>query len=126
MAGIIEQLDAALANLLSGWNVYSSVLLVGIVGFVVFVMLDTQDADTHPLLLARQAQAAYIRQPGESPAFRSPETPHGCTSRPLLANMCPAADMLQIHFAPASWSSLRALPCTPLGATVISATSGAA
>lgn len=93
MAGLIEQLDAALSNLLSGWNVYSSVLLVGIVGFVGFVMLDTQDADTHPLLLARQAQAAYIRQPGESPAFRSPETPHGYPLRTGLMVKPPGTPM---------------------------------
>jgi hypothetical protein len=42
------------------------------------VVYDTQDPDTHPLLLARQALASYVRQPGESAVFRSPETPHGC------------------------------------------------
>jgi hypothetical protein len=78
MAGIIEQIDSAIADLLTGWNVYTGLLLVAIFGFIGFVILDTQDADTHPLLLARQSQAAYIRQPGESAAFRSPETPHGC------------------------------------------------
>lgn len=78
MAGIIEQLDSLIAELLAGWNVYTSVILVGILGFIGFVIYDTQDADTHPLLLARQAQAAYIRQPGESAVYRSPETPHGC------------------------------------------------
>ena len=84
MEGLIEQLDAAIADLLAGWNLYSSLLVVAILGFIVFVVYDTQDADTHPLLLARQAQAAYIRQPGESPSFRSPETPHGCTCFPAV------------------------------------------
>jgi hypothetical protein len=87
MAGLIEQLDAAIADLLTGWNLYSSLLVVGIIGFIAFVIYDTQDADTHPLLLARQAQAAYIRQPGESPAFRSPETPHGCTFLPAVQQL---------------------------------------
>lgn len=79
MPGLIEQLDGAIAELLAGWNVYTSVLTVGILGFVGWVLYDSQDADTHPLLLARQAQASYVRQPGESATFRCPETPHGCT-----------------------------------------------
>lgn len=93
MAGLIEQIDAAIADLLSGWNLYTSLLLVGILGFVTFVIYDTQDADTHPLLLARQAQAAYIRNSGESPAFRSPETPHGCMCW-RAPESCPAANMI--------------------------------
>ncbi|KAF2788818.1 hypothetical protein K505DRAFT_328658 [Melanomma pulvis-pyrius CBS 109.77] len=85
MAGIVEQLDSAIAEILAGWNIYSSVLLVGIFGFIGWVVYDTQDADTHPLLLARQAQASYVRQPGESAIYRSPETPHGYPLRTGLA-----------------------------------------
>ncbi len=80
MAGLLEQLDGAIADILAGWNVYTSLLAVGILTFVGWVVYDTADADTHPLLLARQAQASYVRQAGESAVFRSPETPHGCTS----------------------------------------------
>jgi hypothetical protein len=78
MAGLIEQLDAAISSLLTGWNVYSSLIILGLFGFVGWVLYDTADADTHPLLLARQAQASYVRQPRESAVYRSPETPHGC------------------------------------------------
>lgn len=78
MAGIVEQLDGLIAELLAGWNTYTTALVVGLLGFVGWVIYDTQDADTHPLLLARQAQASYVRQPGESAIFRSPENPHGC------------------------------------------------
>ena len=78
MAGIVEELDEQIAHLLAGWNIYTSLLLVGILGFIGWVIYDTQDADTHPLLLARQAQASYVRHPGESAVYRSPETPHGC------------------------------------------------
>ena len=81
MAGVIEQLDSQIAQLLAGWNLLTTVLLVSILGFVGWVVYDTQDADTHPLLLARQAQASYVRQPGESAIYRSPETPHGCMLR---------------------------------------------
>jgi hypothetical protein len=78
MAGLVEQLDASIASLFSGWNTYSTIITLGIVSFLGWVVLDIQDADTHPLLLARQAVAAYVRHPGESAIFRSPETPHGC------------------------------------------------
>ena len=78
MPGLLEQLDGAISDLFQGWNAYSTVLLVGILGFVGWVVANNADADTHPLLLARQAQASYVRQPGESAIFRSPETPHGC------------------------------------------------
>lgn len=78
MPGLLDQLDGAISELLAGWNVYSTLLSFGILGFLTWVIYDTADADTHPLLLARQAQASYVRQPGESAIFRSPETPHGC------------------------------------------------
>lgn len=83
MPGLVEQLDEAISDLFQGWNVFSTVLLVAILGFVGWVVANNADADTHPLLLARQAQASYVRQPGESAVFRSPETPHGC----MLGNL---------------------------------------
>lgn len=78
MPGLLDQLDGSISSLLEGWNVYTTVLALGILGYLSWVIYDTADADTHPLLLARQAQASYVRQPGESAVFRSPETPHGC------------------------------------------------
>jgi len=85
MAGLLEQLDDAISTLLAGWNVYSSVITLGLLGYVGWIIYDSADADTHPLLLARQAQASYVRQPGESAIFRSPETPHGYPLRTGLA-----------------------------------------
>ncbi|KAL6704512.1 hypothetical protein ACN47E_008141 [Coniothyrium glycines] len=85
MAGLVEQLDEALSNLLTGWNAYSTLLAFSILAFLTWVVYDNADADTHPLLLARQAQASYVRQPGESAVFRSPETPHGYPLRTGLA-----------------------------------------
>ncbi|KAF2191833.1 hypothetical protein K469DRAFT_556422 [Zopfia rhizophila CBS 207.26] len=93
MASLIEQLDAKIAELFSGWNAYSSVLLIGIIGFIAWVVYDTQDADTHPLLLARQSQASYVRHPGESAIYRSPETPHGYPLRTGLAVKTPGTPM---------------------------------
>ncbi|KAF2113880.1 hypothetical protein BDV96DRAFT_578457 [Lophiotrema nucula] len=85
MARLVEQLDAQIAELLAGWNLYTTLLLLGIIGFIGWVVYDTQDADTHPLLLARQASASYVRQPGESAIYRSPEVPHGYPLRTGLS-----------------------------------------
>ncbi|PVI04339.1 hypothetical protein DM02DRAFT_611596 [Periconia macrospinosa] len=81
MPGLIDQIDGLIAELLAGSNVYTYGLVAAIVGWIGWTIFDIQDADTHPLLLARQAQASYVRQPRESAIFRSPETPHGYALR---------------------------------------------
>ncbi|KAF2826589.1 hypothetical protein CC86DRAFT_18737 [Ophiobolus disseminans] len=93
MPGLLEQLDGAISDLLAGWNIYTSLITLSILGFVGWVVYDTADADTHPLLLARQAQASYVRQPRESAVFRSPETPHGYPLRTGLAVKPPGTPM---------------------------------
>ncbi|KZM19088.1 uncharacterized protein EKO05_0010236 [Ascochyta rabiei] len=93
MPGLVEQLDGALSDLLQGWNVYSTLLLAALLGLVAWIVAHNADADTHPLLLARQAQASYVRQPRESAVFRSPETPHGYPLRTGLAVKYPGAPM---------------------------------
>ncbi|KAF1969764.1 hypothetical protein BU23DRAFT_512646 [Bimuria novae-zelandiae CBS 107.79] len=93
MAGLVEQLDAVIAELLAGWNTYTTALAVAVLGFVGWVIYDTQDSDTHPLLLARQAQASYVRQPGESAIYRSPDHPHGYPLRTGLGVKPPGAPM---------------------------------
>ncbi|KAJ6197904.1 hypothetical protein J3E72DRAFT_216065 [Bipolaris maydis] len=93
MTGVVQQIDGAIASLLSGWNTYTTVIAFSIVGFLGWMVYDNADADTHPLLLARQAQASYVRQPGESAIFRSPETPHGYPLRTGLAVKAPGAPM---------------------------------
>ncbi|KAI9654939.1 MAG: hypothetical protein M1821_005692 [Bathelium mastoideum] len=77
MANFLEQLDAKLAEVLSGWNLYTAVISLVILGFLVYPLLTWKDPDTHPLVLARQATAAPVRQSGESAVYRSLETPHG-------------------------------------------------
>lgn len=77
MSGLVEQLDSGIAALLAGWNVYTSLLVAGLLGFVGWTIYDAADADVHPMLLARQAHASYVRQPGESAVVRSPEMMHG-------------------------------------------------
>lgn len=77
MAGLIEQLDALIADTLSAWNIYTTIIALILVGFVAYPLIFWDDPDTHPLLLARQATASPIRQPRESAIYRSTEVPHG-------------------------------------------------
>jgi hypothetical protein len=70
-------LDEAVIGFFGQWNAYTSALLVIILGVFSFHVFTRQDPDTHPMLLARQAQASPVRQEGESPTYRSHAAPHG-------------------------------------------------
>lgn len=75
--GLGQRLDAQLDELLSGWNIFTTILAVGLVLTVLYPLVTAKDADTHPLLLSRQANISAVRHPGESAIYRSVETPHG-------------------------------------------------
>ena len=77
MANFIEQLDAKLAETLSGWNAYTIVIGLVTLAVLVYPLLTYKEPDTHPLVLARQATASPVRQPGESAIYRSLEAPPG-------------------------------------------------
>ncbi len=77
MADYIARLDAQLDQLLAGWNIYTTVVALLLVTFVVYPTLFSHEPDTHPLLLSRQANVSPVRQPGESATHRSLETPIG-------------------------------------------------
>lgn len=77
MSNVVEQLDAKIAELLSSWNIYTTVIAIIFAGFIVYPLFFWDEPDTHPLLLARQAQPSPIRHPGESATYRSVEVPHG-------------------------------------------------
>jgi len=77
MADYIARLDAQLDQLLAGWNIYTTLVALVLVTFVVYPIFFSQEPDTHPLLLSRQANVSPIRQPGESATHRSLETPIG-------------------------------------------------
>ena len=79
MAGdnIVQQIDAYLLELLAGWNVYTTLLVIVIATCLLYPLFFSQPPDTHPLLLSRQSAVSPVRQPGESAIYRSPETPHG-------------------------------------------------
>ncbi|RDI84338.1 Pescadillo [Venturia inaequalis] len=89
MANLIEQLDKQLAELFQGWNTTSTLLTLAILGFLAYVIVSSEEPDTHPMLLQRQATASLVRHPGESAIYRSPDTPHGYPLRTGL-NVKPA------------------------------------
>lgn len=88
---LIQQLDSQLEKLLSGWSIYSTVLALVLVTYLLYPVFFSPEPDTHPLLLARQAVASQIRHPGESAVFRSSETPHGYPLRSGLNVKDPGA-----------------------------------
>lgn len=77
MASMIGQLDSLLAETLSAWNIYTTVIAGFIVLFAGYSIFAQAEPDLHPMLLLRQASAAFVRLPGESAVYRSPEIPHG-------------------------------------------------
>jgi hypothetical protein len=80
MANILEDIDNQIANLLSGWNIYSFVFLA-LLGVLVYSFVAVQDPDIHPLILCRQSVTGMIRNQGESAVYRAPDVSHGLPLR---------------------------------------------
>ncbi|KAK4159373.1 peroxisomal long chain acyl-CoA synthetase 7 [Cladorrhinum sp. PSN259] len=74
---LLLSVDEGITGLFAQWNVYTSVIFTLFAGIVTYQIATRQDPDTHPFLLARQAQGSPVRQPGESPVYRSQAAPHG-------------------------------------------------
>lgn len=74
---VFQQLDSQLENILLGWNIYTTLIALVLAAYLVSPLFLYTEPDVHPLLLARQSSASYVRQPKESAVFRSLETPHG-------------------------------------------------
>lgn len=74
---LLAQLDAAIADILADWNIYTTLLAGTIVVLLVISVFGSKDPDIHPFLLARQSTESPVRQPGESAPYRSLETPYG-------------------------------------------------
>lgn len=74
---ILQQVDSQLENVLAGWNIYTTLLALILTAYLISPLILNTEPDVHPLLLARQSSASYVRQPKESASFRSLETPHG-------------------------------------------------
>ena len=90
-ASLAERLDVAIADFFSSWNIWSTILTLALIAFLVYPLLTGQDPDTHPFLLARQAQIAPIRQQGESAVYRAIDIPHGYPLRAGLGVKDPGA-----------------------------------
>jgi hypothetical protein len=74
---LMYQFDQAVTRLFGQWNAYSSAIVTALIVLVSYKIFTRTEADTHPMLLARQAQASPVRQEGESPVYRSHSAPHG-------------------------------------------------
>lgn len=77
MGSVLQQLDETIISILGQWDIYTTILAVTIVSALTYKIVTRRDADVHPMLLARQAQASAVRNPGESAVYRSHSTPHG-------------------------------------------------
>lgn len=85
------KLDESVTGLFGQWNAYTSVIMALFVGLITYQILMRRDSDTHPMLLARQAQASSVRQEGESPVYRSQSAPHSLPLNPGLNVKDPGA-----------------------------------
>ncbi|GAB1314383.1 Long chain acyl-CoA synthetase 7, peroxisomal [Madurella fahalii] len=74
---VLVSLDESITGLFGQWNLWTSLIATALVGFLTYQIATRQEPDTHPFLLARQAQGSPVRQPGESPVYRSHSAPHG-------------------------------------------------
>lgn len=71
------KLDESVVGLFGQWNAYTSIIVTLFLGLLTYSIATRQDPDTHPMLLARQADASRVRQEGESAVYRSHSAPHG-------------------------------------------------
>lgn len=91
MSSIIGQIDEAIGTFFAQWNIASTIIAGLLAVVLIYPLLSSKDPDTHPFLLARQAQASPIRQQGESAVYRSTEIPYGYPLRSGLAIKDPGA-----------------------------------
>ncbi|GAB1195703.1 hypothetical protein APSETT444_004966 [Aspergillus pseudonomiae] len=88
---LVAKLDTLVADVLADWNIYTTLIAGTIVTFLIYSFATSKEPDIHPFLLARQSTAFPVRQPGESAAYRSLETPHGFPLRSGLNVKDPGA-----------------------------------
>lgn len=74
---LLVRIDTVLNDISAGWGLSTTIIASLLSFFLAYPWLTWKDPDTHPFLLARQATAAPIRQPGESAVYRSTEVPYG-------------------------------------------------
>ena len=74
---IFQQLDSQLEKILADWNIYTTLIALVLALYLISPLFLYTEPDLHPLLLARQSSASYVRQPKESAIFRAAEVAHG-------------------------------------------------
>lgn len=77
MDNLFHKLDQIITRVFSEWDAYTTTILAVIIAIGAYQVVNYQDADAHPMLLARQSQASQVRQPGESAVHRCHSAPHG-------------------------------------------------
>ena len=88
---IFQRLDGQLEALFADWSIYTTLICGVLFLSLTYPLFFYKEPDIHPFLLARQASASYVRQPGESAVYRSLETPHGYPLRSGLNVKDPGA-----------------------------------
>lgn len=91
MAAILQKVDSQLEQMLASWNIYTTLVSLVLVAYLIYPLVFYAEPDVHPLLLARQSAASHVRQPGESATFRSLDVPHGYPLRTGLNVKDPGA-----------------------------------
>lgn len=94
MAGsdsILQQLDAQLDRLFAGWNIYTTLLSIGIATYLLYPVFFSTEPDTHAFFLVRQSSPSHVRHPRESAVYRSLETPHSLSLKSGLDVRDPGA-----------------------------------
>lgn len=74
---LLQRLDELVTQVVGQWDMYTTLIAITIVTALVYQIATSREPDTHPMLLARQAQAAAVRNPGESAVYRNHASPHG-------------------------------------------------
>jgi hypothetical protein len=74
---LLNQLDQAVSSLVGQWNGYSTGIATALVLLLSYHVMTRAEPEIHPMLLARQSQAAPVRHEGQSPVYRSNSAPHG-------------------------------------------------
>lgn len=75
--GWVERIDQGIADFFATGNIYTVALAGLLLLVLLWPIITGKEPDIHPYLLARQAQASPVRQPGESAVFRINEIPIG-------------------------------------------------
>lgn len=94
-SSFIRQLDQQLEKLLADWSIYTTIIFLSLVAYLLYPVFFHRDPDIHPLLLSRQANVAPVRQPGESAIYRAPDIPYGYPLRSGLNVKDPGAPRWQ-------------------------------